>query len=56
MKAKAIKENISIGICGEHGGDEESIKFLCTLPLDYVSVSPFRINSSRYFLNRYCGD
>ena len=53
MKAKSIKESISIGICGEHAGDEESIKFLCTLPLNYISVSPFRVNSSRYFVNKY---
>lgn len=53
FKAKKINENISISICGEHAGDEESIKFLCTLPLNYISVSPFRIISSRYFLNKY---
>lgn len=52
-KAKAIKEDISLGICGEHAGDEESIKFLSTLPLSYISVSAFRITSARYFLNKY---
>lgn len=52
-ESKKINPNITFGICGEHAGDEESIKFLSTLPLDYVSISPFRAINSRYYLNKY---
>ena len=42
---KARKENpkIKIGICGEHGGDPDSINFFYKIGLDYVSCSPFRV-------------
>ena len=41
----ATKENPSIikGVCGEHGGDPESVEFFHNTGLDYVSCSPFRI-------------
>ena len=42
-KARSIKPNIKIGICGEHGGDPKSIKFLVTAGVDYVSCSPYRV-------------
>ena len=45
--AKAAKNKISIGICGEHGGDPGSIVFCKTLGLDYVSCSPYRIPIAR---------
>jgi pyruvate,orthophosphate dikinase len=32
-----------VGICGEHGGDPESVKFFHNAGVDYVSCSPFRI-------------
>jgi pyruvate,orthophosphate dikinase len=51
--SKKVNNKITFGICGEHAGDEESIKFLATLPLDYISMSPFRVINSRYFLNKY---
>jgi len=38
---------LKIGICGEHGGDPESVKFCHRLGLDYVSCSPFRIPVAR---------
>jgi len=41
------ERNIEMGICGEHGGDEESIKFAKKIGLDYVSCSPFRVPSAR---------
>ena len=37
------KSDLKIGICGEHGGDPESIKFFHDLGFDYVSCSPFRV-------------
>ena len=43
IKAKSVSPNIKIGICGEHGGDPNSIKFFYELGLDYVSCSPFRV-------------
>ncbi len=37
----------TIGICGEHGGDPDSIRFCHTAGLDYVSCSPFRVPIAR---------
>ncbi len=45
-KETAIRK-IEMGICGEHGGEENSIKFAHELGLDYVSCSPFRVPSAR---------
>lgn len=42
-KARAINPNIKIGICGEHGGDEQSILTARHIGLDYVSCSPYRV-------------
>jgi pyruvate,orthophosphate dikinase len=36
-----------VGICGEHGGDAESVKFCHQIGMDYVSASPFRVPISR---------
>jgi pyruvate,orthophosphate dikinase len=38
---------LSLGICGEHGGDPKSIDFCSALGLDYVSCSPFRVPVAR---------
>jgi len=46
-KGRSTKPNLELGICGEHGGDPESI-FKCEkLGLDYVSCSPFRVPVAR---------
>ena len=42
-KSKSTNPNIKIGVCGEHGGDPDSIKFLVEAGVHYVSCSPFRI-------------
>ena len=42
-KAKKTNPNIKIGVCGEHGGDPNSIKFFNKNHFDYVSCSPFRM-------------
>ena len=42
-KAKAVKKDIKIGVCGEQGGDPQSLSFFHSLGLDYVSCSPYRI-------------
>ena len=46
-KARKANPKIKIGICGEHGGDPESIYFFHEAGLDYVSCSPFRIPVAR---------
>lgn len=43
----STKENLKLGICGEHGGDPDSIHFFHRVGLDYVSCSPFRVPVSR---------
>ena len=45
--ARAVKNSISIGICGEHGGEPKSIEFCKILGLDYVSCSPYRVPIAR---------
>jgi len=46
-KGKKKNPQLKIGICGEHGGDPESVKFCHKIGLDYVSCSPFRIPVAR---------
>jgi pyruvate,orthophosphate dikinase len=46
-KGRSTKKNLKIGICGEHGGDPQSIAFCHELGLDYVSCSPFRVPVAR---------
>ena len=46
-KGRATRPDIKLGICGEHGGDPESIKFFHEVGLDYVSCSPFRVPVAR---------
>ncbi len=46
-RARRIKPNLVCGICGEHGGDPESIILCHRLGLDYVSCSPFRVPIAR---------
>ena len=44
---RTTKKKLKIGICGEHGGDPDSVKFFHRTGLDYVSCSPFRIPVAR---------
>ena len=46
-KGRSVKSNLKLGICGEHGGDPESIKFCHKVGLDYVSCSPYRVLVAR---------
>jgi pyruvate, orthophosphate dikinase len=46
-KGRKTRPKIKLGICGEHGGDPESVKFCHRLGLDYVSCSPFRVPIAR---------
>ncbi len=46
-KGRAVKPNLKLGICGEHGGDPDSIHFCHKIGLDYVSCSPYRVPIAR---------
>jgi pyruvate, orthophosphate dikinase len=46
-KGRKAKPGIKLGVCGEHGGDPESIAFFYDAGLDYVSCSPFRVPIAR---------
>jgi pyruvate,orthophosphate dikinase len=44
---RQTKGNLKVGVCGEHGGDPDSIEFFENVNLDYVSCSPFRVPIAR---------
>jgi pyruvate, orthophosphate dikinase len=46
-KGRSVRPDIKLGICGEHGGDPDSVKFCHRLGLTYVSCSPFRVPVAR---------
>ncbi|MFC1897787.1 pyruvate, phosphate dikinase [Chloroflexota bacterium] len=46
-RGRSVNPKLKVGICGEHGGDPESIKFLHQLGLDTVSCSPYRVPVAR---------
>jgi pyruvate,orthophosphate dikinase len=46
-KGRSTRPNIKLGICGEHGGDPDSVKFCHKLGLNYVSCSPYRVPVAR---------
>ncbi|MEG1495247.1 MAG: pyruvate, phosphate dikinase [Bacilli bacterium] len=46
-KGKSVRPNISLGICGEHGGDPMTVEFCHNIGLTYVSCSPFRVPIAR---------
>jgi pyruvate,orthophosphate dikinase len=46
-EGKAAREHLHLGICGEHGGDPDSVRFCHEIGLDYVSCSPFRVPTAR---------
>jgi pyruvate, orthophosphate dikinase len=47
QRGRATRPDIHLGICGEHGGDPDSIAFCEAIELDYVSCSPFRVPIAR---------
>lgn len=47
QKGRKIRQDLHLGICGEHGGDPKSIDFFDRVGLDYVSCSPFRVPVAR---------
>jgi pyruvate,orthophosphate dikinase len=46
-KGRSSRPNIKLGICGEHGGEPNSVEFCHRIGLDYVSCSPFRVPIAR---------
>ena len=46
-KGRKVRPKLEIGICGEHGGDADSVKFCHRVGMDYVSASPFRVPIAR---------
>ncbi|EFW36905.1 pyruvate, phosphate dikinase [Treponema phagedenis] len=46
-KGRSVRPTLKVGICGEHGGDMESVKFFCRSGMDYVSASPLRVPIAR---------
>ena len=46
-KGRKTRNNLKLGICGEHGGDPQSVKFCHRIGLDYVSCSPYRVPIAR---------
>jgi pyruvate,orthophosphate dikinase len=46
-RGRATRPDIELGVCGEHGGDPDSIRFFHRTGLDYVSCSPFRVPIAR---------
>ena len=47
LKGREVKPDLHVGVCGEHGGDPDSIHFFESAGLDYVSCSPYRIPIAR---------
>jgi pyruvate,orthophosphate dikinase len=46
-RGRRSRPELKIGICGEHGGDPETIRFCEDIRLDYVSCSPYRVPVAR---------
>ena len=44
---RSVKENLKLGVCGEHGGEPSSIEFFHNVGLNYVSCSPYRVPIAR---------
>jgi pyruvate,orthophosphate dikinase len=47
QRGRETKPALKVGICGEHGGDPESVKFFHSIGMNYVSCSPFRVPIAR---------
>jgi pyruvate,orthophosphate dikinase len=50
--AREARPGIKLGVCGEHGGDAESVMFFHGAEVDYVSCSPFRVQTARIAAGR----
>ena len=55
-EGKAARPSLKLGVCGEHGGDPDSVHFFERVGLDYVSCSPFRVPVARLEAGRSVQD
>ncbi|MCW2526049.1 MAG: hypothetical protein JWM76_909 [Pseudonocardiales bacterium] len=55
-KGRKMRPSLKVGICGEHGGDPESVHFFNKVGLDYTSCSPFRVPVARLEAGRAVSD
>jgi pyruvate,orthophosphate dikinase len=46
-RGRSVNEKLKVGVCGEHGGDPDSIRFFRSCNLNYVSCSPYRVPVAR---------
>jgi pyruvate,orthophosphate dikinase len=46
-RGRSTRPDLKIGVCGEHGGDPDSVEFFHKVGLDYVSCSPYRVPIAR---------
>ena len=54
-KGRSVRPQLKLGVCGEHGGDPDSVHFFDQVGLDYVSCSPFRVPIARLESGRSSG-
>ena len=54
-RGRTVRPGLKLGVCGEHGGDPDSIHFFDSVGLDYVSCSPFRVPVARLEAGRARG-
>jgi len=54
-RGRATRPDLHLGVCGEHGGDPDSVHFFDEVGLDYVSCSPFRVPVARLEAGRAAG-
>jgi pyruvate,orthophosphate dikinase len=47
QRGRKVREDLKVGVCGEHGGDPDSVHFFHRIGLDYVSCSPYRVPIAR---------
>jgi pyruvate,orthophosphate dikinase len=47
QRGRSVRPDLELGVCGEHGGEPQSIRFCDEIGLDYVSCSPFRVPVAR---------
>ena len=47
LHSSGLRKKVKVGLCGEHGGDRDSIAFFSALGIDYVSCSPYRITKAK---------
>jgi pyruvate,orthophosphate dikinase len=52
-RGRKTRKDLKCGVCGEHGGDPDSVKFFASVGLNYVSCSPYRVPIARLAAGQY---